>query len=97
MVPNELRICSILNLDHKSLCIKVLLVRISDSPVKRSIGSNIWGPFSNWQPKMAEQFWQQTFASLETSSYPVLPAVGYQSSITKIIGHEIDRIDCATL
>lgn len=45
---------------------------------------------------MAEQFWQQTFADLETSSYPVLPAVGYQSSITKVIDHEIDRIDCAT-
>lgn len=45
---------------------------------------------------MAEQFWQQTFADLETSSYPVLPAVGYQSSITKIIDYEIDRIDCAT-
>jgi hypothetical protein len=44
---------------------------------------------------MAEQFWQQTFADLETSSYPVLPAVGYQSSITKVIDHEIDRIDCA--
>lgn len=45
---------------------------------------------------MAEQFWQQTFADLETSSYPVLPAVGYQSSITKSIDHEIDHIDCAT-
>jgi non-ribosomal peptide synthetase component F len=45
---------------------------------------------------MAEQFWQETFADLETSSYPVLPAVGYQSSITKIIDHEIDHIDCAT-
>jgi hypothetical protein len=45
---------------------------------------------------MAEQFWQQTFAGLETSSYPVLPAVGYQSSITKIIDHEIDHIECET-
>jgi hypothetical protein len=45
---------------------------------------------------MAEQFWQETFADLETSSYPVLPAVGYQSSIRKIIDHEIDHIDCAT-
>ncbi|KAJ5358648.1 uncharacterized protein N7496_011061 [Penicillium cataractarum] len=44
---------------------------------------------------MAEQFWQQTFADLETSSYPVLPAVGYQSSITKVTDYEIDRIDCA--
>jgi hypothetical protein len=44
---------------------------------------------------MAEQFWQETFADLETSSYPVLPAVGYQSSITKVIDHEFDRIDCA--
>lgn len=45
---------------------------------------------------MAEQFWQDTFADLETSSYPVLPAVGYQPSITQVIEHEVDRIDCAT-
>lgn len=45
---------------------------------------------------MAEQFCQQTFADLETSSYPVLPAVGYQSSVTKIIYHEIDQINSST-
>jgi hypothetical protein len=50
----------------------------------------------NRMPKMAEQFWQDTFADLETSSYPILPGVGYHPSITNIIEHEIDRIDCTT-
>ncbi|KAJ5965380.1 hypothetical protein N7481_012094 [Penicillium waksmanii] len=45
---------------------------------------------------MAKQFWQETFVDLETSSYPVLPAVGYQSSITKTVDYEVDRIDCST-
>ncbi|KAJ6125083.1 hypothetical protein N7471_012400 [Penicillium samsonianum] len=45
---------------------------------------------------MAEQFWQQTFADLETSSYPVLPDVAYHPSITKIVDHGVDRFDCAT-
>lgn len=44
---------------------------------------------------MAEQFWQQTFADLETSSYPVLPDVAYHPSITKIVDHGVDRFDCA--
>ncbi|KAB8257986.1 acetyl-CoA synthetase-like protein [Aspergillus pseudonomiae] len=45
---------------------------------------------------MAENFWQQTFADLQTSPYPVFPVVGYKPCIGTVIDHEIDQIDFGT-
>lgn len=42
---------------------------------------------------MAHQFWQDEFADLETSLYPILPALGYQPEIKCIVEHEVDWSD----
>lgn len=42
---------------------------------------------------MAHQFWQDQFADLETSLYPILPAPSYKPEIKCIIEHEVDLFD----
>jgi hypothetical protein len=43
---------------------------------------------------MAHQFWQDEFADLETSPYPILPALSYQPEIKCIVEHGVDWSDC---
>jgi hypothetical protein len=42
---------------------------------------------------MAHQFWQDAFADLETSPYPILPSTGYHPDIKHTIEYEIDWLD----
>ena len=44
---------------------------------------------------MAERYWQELFSNLETSHYPILPAVAYEPAADRIIEHEIQGIDWA--
>ncbi|CAI7613193.1 unnamed protein product [Penicillium glandicola] len=46
---------------------------------------------------MAHQFWQDQFADLETSLYPVLPITGYQPEIKHIVDYEVDWPDWSNL
>ncbi|KAJ6087294.1 hypothetical protein N7467_006208 [Penicillium canescens] len=46
---------------------------------------------------MAHQFWQDEFADLETSPYPILPATSYQPKIKRIIEYKVDWPDWSHL
>ncbi|KAJ5433827.1 AMP-dependent synthetase/ligase [Penicillium cf. griseofulvum] len=49
-------------------------------------------PKLEWFP-MAHQFWQDAFADLGTSPYPILPSTGYEPEIKRIVEHEVDWLD----
>ncbi|KAJ5158043.1 uncharacterized protein N7500_007694 [Penicillium coprophilum] len=42
---------------------------------------------------MAHRFWQDTFADLEASPYPILPTTGYQPEIKHIVEYEVNWLD----
>jgi hypothetical protein len=46
--------------------------------------------------KMAEQYWKDVFANLETTHYPLLPSVGYQPILSRTIDYALDGLDWET-